>query len=55
MGYLVSGDELIDQVFLIVIEIVYEPVDGHAFDQGRIDACGFDQFGVVVYADTLSY
>lgn len=52
---MMSSDELINEIFLVVVEIVYEPIDGHTFDQGRIDACGFDQFGVVVYANTLGY
>lgn len=55
MGDVMGGDELIDEVFFIVVEIVHEPVDFDVLDQGRIDACGFDQFGVVVYANALCY
>lgn len=55
MSNMMSSDELINEAFSVVVEIVDEPMDGHVLDQGRIDACGFDQFGVIVYANALRY
>ena len=43
VSYMMHRNELVNKVFLVVVEIIYKPFDVHAFDQGRIDACCFDQ------------
>lgn len=48
-----SDGQLADEIVLILVEIVDEPLHIEAFG-GRIDACGIDERGVVVDPDALS-